>query len=67
MSGGKSAQKTKKNNMSLLSRIGGELSTTTFYIEYGGYLTNHLSHGIIALHRLGASEARIDQFISKQV
>lgn len=53
--------------MSLLSRIGGELSTTTFYIEYGGYLTNHLSHGIIALHRLGASEARIDQFISKQV
>ncbi|KAK2185664.1 hypothetical protein NP493_227g03073 [Ridgeia piscesae] len=38
-------------------------STEKYYIEYKGFLSNHLSHGIIALHRLGASRERIERFI----
>ena len=37
-------------------------STDKFYIEYGGYLSNHIAHGCIALYMLGASEARILKF-----
>ena len=38
-------------------------STQKYYITYKGYLSNHLSHGIIALNRLGASRDRIERFI----
>lgn len=37
--------------------------TRKYYIEYNGFLSNHLSHGIIALHRLGATRDRIERFI----
>lgn len=43
----------------LLSR---EYSTLRFRIEYGGYLSNHLLHGVVALHDLGASKRKIDDF-----
>jgi hypothetical protein len=43
----------------LLSR---EYSTLRFRIEYGGYLSNHLLHGVVALHDLGASKHKIDDF-----
>lgn len=38
-------------------------STLKYFIEYDGYLTNHLAHGIIALHRLGVPDERIERFI----
>lgn len=38
-------------------------STERFYIEYGGYLFNHMSHGIVALARLGASTERLQRFV----
>ncbi|KAI0207802.1 hypothetical protein LSAT2_007545, partial [Lamellibrachia satsuma] len=37
--------------------------TRKYYIEYNGFLSNHLSHGIIALRRLGATRDRIERFI----
>lgn len=36
-----------------------------FDIEYGGYLSNHLAHGAIALAKLGADEGRIKTFIDR--
>ena len=39
-------------------------STKCFSFEHGGYLSNHMSHGIIALARLGASKERVHQFIT---
>ncbi len=33
-----------------------------FYIEHGGYFSNHLCHGIIALYRLNAPEDKIAAF-----
>lgn len=38
-------------------------STDKYFIEYDGFLTNHLAHGIIALHRLGQPDERIQRFI----
>lgn len=38
-------------------------STNRYYIVYQGYLVNHLSHGIVALSRLGANCERIERFI----
>lgn len=38
-------------------------STDQFYIEYGGYLVNHMSHGIVALARMGADTERIETFV----
>jgi hypothetical protein len=37
-------------------------NTSRYHIEYGGYLSNHLSHGLVALYKLGASEKLIQQF-----
>lgn len=37
-------------------------STSSHFIEYDGFLSNHLSHGIIALHRLQVPFSRIHQF-----
>jgi len=33
-----------------------------FHMEKGGYLSNHMSHGLIALGNLGASEERLNNF-----
>ena len=38
-------------------------TTDKYFIEYGGFLANHLSHGIIALQRLGATSERIERFV----
>lgn len=32
------------------------------HIEYRGYFSNHLAHGLIAIHRMGASAERLDEF-----
>ncbi|CAH0491721.1 unnamed protein product [Peronospora farinosa] len=37
-------------------------STLHYRIEYGGYLSNHLLHGVVALFDLGASEEKIEHF-----
>jgi len=41
-----------------------ENSTRKYYIEYNGFLSNHMSHGIIALYRLGATTEQIQRFVS---
>ena len=46
-----------------LDKILEETNTDKYFIEYKGFLSNHVAHGIIALHRLGASEERIQEFI----
>ena len=38
--------------------------TSEFHIEYTGYLSNHILHGVIALHRLGASTDRLVNFVN---
>ena len=38
-------------------------STSRFFIVYQNGLANHIAHGIVALHRLGASKERIEQFV----
>ena len=53
--------------MALARSLGAEWSTKKFCIEYGGYLSNHLSHGIVALHKLGASQARVDRFVAQYI
>ncbi|XP_052779590.1 uncharacterized protein LOC128216918 isoform X2 [Mya arenaria] len=40
-----------------------QTNTNKYFIEYDGFLTNHVSHGIIALHRLGAQPERIKRFV----
>ncbi|CAH0477292.1 unnamed protein product [Peronospora belbahrii] len=37
-------------------------STLHYRMEYGGYLSNHLLHGVVALYDLGASEEKIESF-----
>ncbi|KUF84101.1 hypothetical protein AM587_10002401 [Phytophthora nicotianae] len=37
-------------------------STLRYRMEYGGYLSNHLLHGVVALFDLGASEEKIEEF-----
>ena len=38
-------------------------STLKYYMEYDGFLVNHMAHGIIALHRLNAPEENVHRFI----
>eukprot|EP01084_Bolivina_argentea_P169470 293780_1 len=38
-------------------------SIKNYYIEYNGYRSNHLAHGIIALHRLNADNETILSFM----
>ena len=48
------------------SDVGGILrgtDTGKYFIEYDGFLSNHLAHGVIALRRLGASSERVQQFV----
>ncbi|KAL3673439.1 hypothetical protein V7S43_001150 [Phytophthora oleae] len=37
-------------------------STLRYQMEYGGYLSNHLLHGVVALFDLGASDEKIAEF-----
>jgi len=39
-------------------------SADRYYIEYGGYVMNHISHGIVALARLGANTERLERFVN---
>ncbi|KAE8881279.1 hypothetical protein PF005_g15454 [Phytophthora fragariae] len=39
-----------------------DFSTLRFRIEYGNYLSNHLLHAVVALHELGASEQKINEY-----
>ncbi|KAH7479203.1 hypothetical protein PRIC1_009246 [Phytophthora ramorum] len=38
-------------------------STLRYRMEYGGYLSNHLLHGVVALFDLGASEEKMEDFV----
>ena len=38
-------------------------STSEYFIEYQSFVTNHLSHGVIALHRLQATHPRLERFV----
>lgn len=38
--------------------------TSKYYIEYDGFLFNHVAHGIIALQSLGAEHERMRQFVT---
>ena len=40
-----------------------ENNTDKYDIEYMQFRSNHVAHGIIALHRIGASEERIREFV----
>jgi len=53
-----------KAGMSDLQSLLLENTTRKYYIEYNGFLSNHISHGIIALYRLGASVEQIQRFAS---
>lgn len=46
-----------------ISEILEETNTEKYCIEYRQFLTNHIAHGIIALHRLGAPKDRIQKFV----
>ncbi|XP_033753327.1 uncharacterized protein LOC117336792 [Pecten maximus] len=39
-----------------------EYSTKKYFIEYNGFMSNHMAHGIVALKDLGASQEKIGQF-----
>jgi len=40
---------------------------TRYHIDYSGYLSNHLVHGLVALYKLGASSTRLKEFYSTYV
>lgn len=42
-----------------------DYSTHAFRIEYGGYLSNHLLHGVVALRDLGASTEQMQRFAAQ--
>jgi hypothetical protein len=48
---------------SLLALKNGLTKSSTYNIEYDGFFSNHLTHGIIALYQLGASDKDINSFI----
>ncbi|XP_060080559.1 uncharacterized protein LOC132559908 [Ylistrum balloti] len=39
-----------------------EYSTQKYFIEYNGFMSNHMAHGIVALKDLGASQKKIAEF-----
>ena len=43
------------------------LNDQSYHIEFNGYLTNHVKHAMIALHRLGASPQRIQEYYDTYV
>ncbi len=48
-----------------LSTILEEYSTRKYHIEYDGFLSNHLAHGVIALEKLGADSKQIGDFVQR--
>ena len=36
-----------------------------YFIEYNGYFSNHVSHVLIALYRIGASEKYFESYVEK--
>ncbi len=50
-------------NSADVGKILAATSTAKYFIEYGGFLSNHVSHGVIALHRLEASPDHIQRFV----
>ncbi len=38
------------------------LNDQSYHIEFNGFLTNHVKHAVIALHRLGASPQQIQEY-----
>ncbi|XP_033752340.1 uncharacterized protein LOC117336080 [Pecten maximus] len=58
-------------NMSSVSPPGGswlrdileDQSTQTYYIEYDRFFSNHLTHGIIAIEKLGGDKDRVNRFV----
>ena len=53
-----------KTGVSDLQSLLSDNSTRKYYIEYDGFMSNHISHGIIALYRLGATIEQIQRFVS---
>jgi len=51
-----------KAGMSALQTLLLENTTRKYYIEYNGFFSNHISHAIIALYRLGATTEYIQRF-----
>lgn len=49
--------------MSDLQSLLSNNTTRKYYIEYNGFMSNHICHGIIALYRLGATVEHIQRFI----
>ncbi|OWF52361.1 uncharacterized protein LOC110447848 [Mizuhopecten yessoensis] len=45
-----------------LAEILQEYSTQKYFIEYQGFKSNHMAHGIVALNELGASQTKIGEF-----
>ena len=43
-----------------------ENTVRKYYIEYRGFMSNHISHGITALYRLGATVDQLQRFVSSQ-
>ena len=39
-------------------------NVSKYFIEYGGYLSNHMSHVLIALYRLSASEKYMMEYVN---
>jgi len=52
-----------KAEMSDLQSLLLQNNTRKYYIEYNGFMSNHISHGIIALYRLGATVDQIQRFV----
>jgi len=42
-------------------------SSKKYYIEYKGFMSNHISHGIFALYRLGATVEQIQRFVGSLI
>lgn len=43
------------------------LNDQSYHIEFNGFLTNHVKHAVVALHRLGASPQRIQEYYDTYV
>ena len=57
----RAAAATGDDIAALLERHG----SAAWDIEFGGFLTNHLTHGLIALHSLGSPASLIQRFVAE--
>jgi len=51
--------------MADLQSLLSENSMKKYYIEYNGFLSNHICHAIFALYKLGATVEQIQRFVSQ--